>query len=86
MKAEFRTWDDQNRAWAAKLVLRPETPEELDTLQAFATHTGVDLNGRKIEVVWSWDRVTRNRKKLAARQAARDAARPAPTMVPAGSP
>ena len=71
MRAEARTWDDRNRAWAAKLALRPESAEERAQLESFAAFVGIELNGSRLEIVWSWERVDRNRKKLGERRTVR---------------
>lgn len=70
MKLETRLWPDQRYRFGAKATFQAETPEELEKLRELAEQVGVEMHGSRFDVMWSWPRIERNRKKLAARRAA----------------
>lgn len=53
MRVEFRIWEDPapDRP-RGKVVLRPETPEELAELDAFRRHVGRHTGGDRFEIVF----------------------------------
>lgn len=75
MKVEFVRWPEDNGdappTNAAKAILRPETPEERADLASHCEYIGYhDTSGRKLEVVWSRERVKLNHERNARRKEA----------------
>lgn len=51
---------------AAKIVLRAETPEEQEKLDQHMAYIGHPPGRRRLEILWTWQRVDRNRALLGA--------------------
>lgn len=69
-RVEVKMWADETRKHASKIVIRPETPEELAMLRAHDAHVGSDqmTDGQLFyEVVWTWRRVHQNRSRVRER-------------------
>jgi hypothetical protein len=52
MRVEYRRWDNPTKRYAGKIILRPETPEELADLDSFRAHVGSPQRGRKFEIIF----------------------------------
>jgi hypothetical protein len=52
VKIEYRKWDNLDRPFAGKIILRPETPEEQAGMEDFRQHIGSPQRGRKFEIIF----------------------------------
>ena len=57
MKVRYRMFTDPEKPLAGKIILVPETPEELSAMTSFLKHVGSKQAGNtRLEVYYKWRR------------------------------